>query len=58
MIVRTLWRLARTAIALGSGVALKTFFNSPILIWTAPLLNALGKYLRDKHPKTWDWIPF
>ena len=58
MFARTLWRLARTALALGGGFALKTFFNNPVLIWTAPLLNALGKYLRDKHPKTWDWLPF
>ena len=58
MITRILWRAARTALAIGGGLALKTFFNNPVLIWTAPLLNALGKYLRDKHPKTWDWLPF
>lgn len=58
MITRTLWRAARVALALGGSLALKTFFKNPLLIWAAPLLNALGKYLRDKHPKTWDWIPF
>jgi hypothetical protein len=58
MITRILWRAARTALALGGALALKTFFNQPLLIWTAPILNALGKYLRDKHPKTWDWLPF
>lgn len=58
MITRTIWRAARTALALGGGVTLGAFFNQPLLIWTAPILNALGKYLRDKHPKTWDWLPF
>ena len=58
MIARILWRAARTALALGGGLALKAFFNNPLLIWTAPILNALGKFLRDKHPKTWDWLPF
>jgi len=58
MITRTLWRAARTALSLGGALALKTFFGNPLLIWTAPILNALGKYLRDKHPKTWDWLPF
>lgn len=58
MIGRTLWRAFRTAIAIGGAIVLKNFFNIPELIWTAPLLTALGKYLRDKHPKTWDWLPF
>jgi hypothetical protein len=55
---RTIWRGFRTAVSLGAGLALKTFFNQPVLIWATPILNAIGKYLRDKHPKTWDWLPF
>jgi hypothetical protein len=58
MIARTIWRAARTAVALGGSLTLSVFFRQPLLVWATPLLNSLGKYLRDKHPNTWDWLPF
>jgi hypothetical protein len=58
MISRTIWRAFRSAIAVGAGVALKTFFDNPALIWAAPIINAIGKYIRDKYPEKFDWLPF
>jgi len=57
MITRTLWRALRSAIAVGAGLALKTFFDNPAFIWATPIINALGKYLRDKYPGKFDWLP-
>lgn len=55
---KIIWRAARTAVALGFALSIKTFFNDPNLIWITPLLPALGKYLRVKYPKILEWLPF
>jgi len=42
-----LWRLARTAAAVGLAGAAAWAANDPRLIWLAPIITAAGKALRD-----------
>lgn len=32
--------------------------NNPYYLAIAPLLQTIGKYLRDKWPNRWGWLPF
>jgi len=55
---RALLRAVRVSLAMAGTTFLSTLFKNPMLIWLTPILSAIAKYLRDKHPKTWDWLPF
>jgi hypothetical protein len=57
MFKKMIWRYVRSAIALGLGSTLQAVFNQPMLIWLAPVINSLGKVLREKYPGMFDWIP-
>lgn len=43
-----LWRLTRTAVAIGLASAAAWAAKDPKLIWLAPIISAAGKALRDK----------
>lgn len=54
---KALWRLVRVAVATGAGAGIGVIVHDPRMIWIAPVLSALAKYLRDKHPNTYNWLP-
>lgn len=57
-IQRAIFRLVRVALAQAGATFLSVLFKNPAFIWATPIISSLAKYLREKHPKTYDWIPF
>lgn len=55
---KSLWRAMRISVAAAASMFLVTLFKNEQLIWLTPVIAGLGKLLREKHPKTYDWIPF
>lgn len=51
-------RFLRAALATAAGVAASHYGNNEWYISAGPLLQLVGKKLRDKYPGTWEWLPF
>jgi len=50
-------RALRVAVAAAAGAGVSSLLATPWGLAAAPFLAGLGKYLRAKHPKTYDWLP-
>jgi hypothetical protein len=44
-----IWRLIRTALAMALATAAAWASHDPRWVWLAPVITALGKWLRDKY---------
>lgn len=51
-------RLIRAALSLGIGIAVSKWQNNEWYISATPLLQAFSKWLRDKFPGQFEWLPF
>jgi hypothetical protein len=52
-----IWRLVRTAIAMGLPVLISFLSGHADIRWAAlaPVIMGIAKYLRDAYK--WDWLP-
>jgi hypothetical protein len=51
-------RLVRNILSYGMGIAIAKYQNNVWYVSAAPLLQTFGKWLRDKYPGDWEWLPF
>lgn len=51
-------RFLRVALATAAGAAAAKYGQNEWFISATPLLNMIGKKLRDKWPGVWEWLPF
>lgn len=51
-------RLLRAGLATGASFAAAHYGQNEWYIAAGPLLQMVGKKLRDKYPGTWEWLPF
>lgn len=51
-------RFLRAALTTAAGVAIAHYQNNQWYISLGPLLQLVGKTLRDKQPGVWEWLPF
>lgn len=53
-----LGRLLRAGLATAAGVAAAHYKDNVWYASAGPLLQMIGKTLRDKYPGVWEWLPF
>lgn len=53
---RGLIRFSRVALAGALGAVISTLQSEPYWLVVGPVLNGIGKYLREKY--NWSWLPF
>ena len=57
MYTGALGRLLRAALSTGLGLLLAQYKSNEWYIAAGPLLQMVGKTLRDKYPGKWEWLP-
>lgn len=51
-------RIGRVFLSLIVAGAVAQYSNEPLFIYLTPALSGIGKYLREKSPTAWNWLPF
>jgi hypothetical protein len=51
-------RFIRAVLSLAIGILVSKYQGNEWYISITPLLQTLGKFLRDKYPGSWEWLPF
>jgi hypothetical protein len=51
-------RAIRSVVSLGLGLLLAKYQGNVWYVSATPLLQTIGKALRDKYPGQWEWLPF
>lgn len=50
-------RFLRAALTTGAGLLASHYADNQWYISAGPLLQLVGKTLRDKYPGAWEWLP-
>jgi len=54
---KAILRALRVSLGLGIAKFISIITQEPQLIWLSPIINALFKYLREKYPDKFKYIP-
>ena len=52
------WRFVRGTVATAISGFIATWQQNPKYAWLVPVILTVGKAVRDKFPKKFDWLPF